>query len=67
MAFASTTASVEETDSTFVFDPPADLTGGTGRFDGATGSGTDRGWFSTATFVGEHQIQGEMSSVGSMK
>lgn len=53
--------------STFVFDPPADLAGGTGRLERAIGYGTGEGWFNTATFVGEYHIQGMMSSVGSTK
>ena len=53
--------------STFVFDPPVQFTGGTGRLDGVSGSGSGEGMFNTATYVGAYWIAGEMSSVGSMK
>ena len=42
------------------------ITGGTGRFAGATGTVVFRGTFDPTTFTGSDEITGSISSVGSL-
>ena len=41
------------------------ITGGTGRFDGATGNGTATGEVNLVTGATPHQLEGSISTVGS--
>ncbi|HSJ64378.1 MAG TPA: hypothetical protein VK922_10850 [Gemmatimonadaceae bacterium] len=43
------------------------ITGGTGRFEGASGSGLATGTFDTATGAASLELTGHVSSVGSLR